>query len=55
MLHTLRNTHGEAGERHFGQEIVRNVVGEAGRGFRVVVTDLSWGGRRRIVGMDGIT
>lgn len=41
------------GEQHFGQEIVRNVAGEAGGSFRVVVTDLSWGGRRRIAGMDG--
>lgn len=41
------------GEQHFGQEMVRNVAGEAGGGFRVVVTDLSWGGRRRFAGMDG--
>lgn len=32
---------------------MRNVAGEAGGGSRVMVTDLSWGGRKRIAGMDG--
>lgn len=55
MLNTLKNTHGEAevGGNIFGQEIGRNVAGEAGGSSRVVVNDLSWGGRRRIAGMDG--